>query len=136
MVTDDFLGRTQFYFIYNIYYISGLPGRVTLSLNFLSNKKTYNLQQEPWNAESKAPGKLELHHTFVEEEELTQKNVVKVLLDKGAKINEKNNDGDTPIHTAAVDGKNWLVQRLFGAGADIYIANNRGLTARDVDRTG
>ena len=64
------------------------------------------------------------------------KNVVEVLKEKGANIDQKNNHGDTPIHIAALEGKNVLVQHLLDAGADIYIANNRGLTARDDDRTG
>ena len=64
------------------------------------------------------------------------KNVVEVLKEKGANIDQKNNHGDTPIHIAALEGKTVLVQHLFDAGADIYIANNRGLTARDDDRTG
>ena len=64
------------------------------------------------------------------------KNVVEVLKEKGANIDQKNNHGDTPIHIAALEGKNVLVQQMLDAGADIYIANNRGFTARDDDRTG
>ena len=80
-------------------------------------------------------------HTLVEEEkekekEQSKKNVVEVLKEKGANIDQKNNHGDTPIHIAALEGKNVLVQQMLEAGADIYIANNIGLTARDDDRTG
>ena len=62
---------------------------------------------------------------------------VNFLLDeRKVDIDEKNDDGDTPIHIAAQMGKTWLVEYLFKRGADIYIANNRGLTARDDDKTG
>ena len=76
-------------------HISDLPGCVTIPLmDSLPIKKTYDLKPKA-ESESKAQGKLVLGHTFVEEEALTQRNVVEVLLDKGANINEKNNDGDT-----------------------------------------
>lgn len=77
-----------------------------------------------------------------EETEFEQKilRVVKFVLDerqdKTKAINEKNDDGETPIHLAAQIGKTLLVESLLKAGADIYIANNRGLTARDDDKTG
>ena len=51
-------------------------------------------------------------------------------------INKKNDEGETPIHLAAQMGKTLLVETLLKSGADIYIANNRGLTARDDDKTG
>ena len=71
------------------------------------------------------------------EEKQRQLRFVKFLLDElKVNINEKNNVGDTPIHIAAQMGKTLLVNHLLKEGADIYIANNRGLTARDDDSTG
>ena len=101
-------------------------------------RERYELKSEN---DTSVEGFLKLSHTLVEEEkekekEQSKKNVVEVLLKNGANIDQKNTYGDTPIHTAALEGKNVLVQQMLEAGADIYIANNIGLTARDDDRTG
>ena len=48
---------------------------------------------------------------------------------------EKNNDGNTPIHWAARKGHADTVKVLLSAGADPYITNKQGETARDVDTT-
>ena len=55
---------------------------------------------------------------------------------KNLKIDVKDSDGDTPIHRAAREDKTDTVKFLLSAGADPYITNKDGKTARDVDRTG
>jgi ankyrin repeat protein len=45
--------------------------------------------------------------------------LVKLLLDKGAAVNEANEDGITPLHGAAYKGANKVVQLLVDRGADL-----------------
>ena len=61
---------------------------------------------------------------------------VKFLLERGAAIDVKDNDGWALIHEAAVNGKTDTVKLLLSARADPYITNKKGETARDVDTTG
>jgi len=57
--------------------------------------------------------------------------VVKVLLEKGAKINARDRDGDTALTVASGGGvvKTDIVTLLIEKGADMKIKNNRGETA-------
>ena len=45
--------------------------------------------------------------------------LVKVLLDKGSRINDANDDGITPLHGAAYKGANKVAQLLVDRGADL-----------------
>jgi ankyrin repeat protein len=45
--------------------------------------------------------------------------LVKLLLDKGAKVNDANDHGITPLHGAAYKGANAVVQLLVDRGADL-----------------
>ena len=53
---------------------------------------------------------------------------VKLLLDRGANIEEKDNYGITPIHRAAWEGQTDTVEFLLDRGANIEEKNNRGYT--------
>jgi len=55
-------------------------------------------------------------------------NVVKLLLDRGADPNFKNEDEDTPLHYAALKGHNWKSFLLLDRGADPSIKNEYGNT--------
>jgi ankyrin repeat protein len=56
-------------------------------------------------------------------------NVVALLLDYGAKINVKNIEGHTPLHSAVqYEGNISVVQILLNHGADVNTANNHGST--------
>jgi ankyrin repeat protein len=52
---------------------------------------------------------------------------VEYLIEKGADVNVKNSDGETPI--MLVEDNEETLQRLIEAGADINATNNRGETA-------
>lgn len=56
---------------------------------------------------------------------------VELLLAKGADIHAKNSDGDTPLHHAALWGRNGVVELLITQGADIHAKNNEGKTPLD-----
>ena len=51
-------------------------------------------------------------------------NVVTLLLDLGANIKAKNNDGFTPLHRAAYEGSRSDVEALLNQGADIHATAN------------
>jgi len=53
--------------------------------------------------------------------------VVKLLLDKGADLNSKNNDGHTALIAAAKYGRDSVVKLLLGKGANITSKDARGL---------
>lgn len=57
--------------------------------------------------------------------------IAKALIDAGADLSVKNNDGSTALHAAAFFGRVEIVQLLIDAGADKTILNNFGATARE-----
>ena len=57
--------------------------------------------------------------------------IAKVLIDAGADLSLKNNDGASSLHTAAFFGRVEIVQLLLDAGADKSITNNFGATPRE-----
>ena len=57
--------------------------------------------------------------------------IAKVLIDAGADLSLKNNDGASALHTAAFFGRVEIVQLLLDAGADKSITNNFGATPRE-----
>ncbi|MHC4528164.1 MAG: ankyrin repeat domain-containing protein, partial [Planctomycetota bacterium] len=60
-----------------------------------------------------------------------QADAAKLLLDKGANINVRNNEGSTALHTAAFFCRTETVKLLLGKGADVNAQNNRDETALD-----
>jgi len=54
--------------------------------------------------------------------------IVKLLLDRGACIEAKNNDGDTPLIIACSGGHLEMVKLLLDRGACIEAKNNNGDT--------
>jgi ankyrin repeat protein len=55
--------------------------------------------------------------------------LTQLLLDKGANCNAKDYSGRTPLHVAAVNGKEECVRLLLGSGADVEAKNVNGQTA-------
>ncbi|XP_054717475.1 ankyrin-1-like [Uloborus diversus] len=60
-----------------------------------------------------------LHFALVYEWE----DAANLLVDLESKNEPKNDDGDTPLHTAAEAGMVSIVKKLLAAGADIYVQN-------------
>ncbi|WP_353281703.1 ankyrin repeat domain-containing protein [Wolbachia endosymbiont (group A) of Aleiodes leptofemur] len=52
------------------------------------------------------------------------KDIVTTLLDRGANVDEKNNDGCTPLHIAAEFGHTEVVIALLDRGANVNEKNN------------
>ena len=57
---------------------------------------------------------------------------MKLLLKHGANIDEKANDGETPIAASAREGHTDTVRFLLSAGADPYISGGRDIHAASV----
>ena len=53
---------------------------------------------------------------------------VQAMIDSGADVNAKNNNGLTPLHEAAYRGNAEVIPVLVKAGADVNAKNNNGLT--------
>ena len=61
-----------------------------------------------------------------------QTEVAKALIEAGADVDHRNNDGSTALLTAALFCRTEIVEALLDAGADRSIRNNAGSTALDV----
>jgi len=59
----------------------------------------------------------------------TNLELIKELLDKGANINNRDKDGMTALHNAAIEGHIEIVKYLLKRGANLEAANNVGMTA-------
>ncbi|ASV30721.1 ankyrin repeat domain-containing protein [Maribacter cobaltidurans] len=57
--------------------------------------------------------------------------IAQKLIDAGANLTTKNNDGATALHTAAFFGRVEIVQMLIDANVDKSVQNNFGATARE-----
>ena len=54
--------------------------------------------------------------------------MVKYFVEKGANIEAKNNDGDTPLHYACLNQKTEIVKYFIEKGANIEAKNKNGNT--------
>ena len=57
------------------------------------------------------------------------RNVVELLLDKGADVNVQDNGGYSPVHFASIRGNKEMLQFLISKGADLDRKNGMGATA-------
>lgn len=60
-----------------------------------------------------------------------KRDIAKVLIDAGADLAIKNNDGSTALHSAAFFCRVEIVQMLIDANADKTLLNNFGATPRE-----
>jgi len=60
-----------------------------------------------------------------------QTEVARALIEAGADLNAKNNEGSTALHTAAFLCRTEIVEALLENGADRHARNNAGATARE-----
>ena len=58
--------------------------------------------------------------------------MARLLIDRGAKVNKRKNDGWTPLHLAAYNNRLKLAQLLIDNGADKNVKTNRGRKPIDV----
>jgi len=59
------------------------------------------------------------------------KDVVEFLIAKGVDVNAKTNEGGTPLHYAARDGRRNAAELLITRGANVKAKDNDGLTPLD-----
>lgn len=62
----------------------------------------------------------------------TQLKIINLLLSKGAGINTKDADGNTPLHDAAYYCRFPNVRLLISSGANVNSTNNEGRTPLDI----
>lgn len=58
--------------------------------------------------------------------------LIKLLVDSGAKVNAKNESGGTPLHLAAFWGHFQIVKYLVKEGAKFDVQNNKGKNAMEM----
>ena len=75
-----------------------------------------------------------LHSAVADDEGPAAKEIVRVLLDKGADPNARSGSGGTPLHTAAFTGNLAIIQMLLAANADPTLADDKGHTPLDYAR--
>jgi hypothetical protein len=61
--------------------------------------------------------------------DLEQENIVKFLLDRGAKVNSRDVNNTSPIHIAALTGNIKIAEMLLQHGADINAVNSQNESA-------
>lgn len=74
-------------------------------------------------------------HAFLQRSKLTESGdalSIDLLLRHGASVYTTDNAGMTPLHWAAVKGSKPCIRHLVEAGADLYIKEEQGKTARDM----
>ena len=70
----------------------------------------------------KGPDGTALHYAAM----FGQVEYIKILLENGARINEKNTRGETPLFLAATNSNYYLIKGLIDAGADPALTDNEG----------
>lgn len=83
---------------------------------------------------SKPAGFTPLHSAVADDAGTVTKDVVRMLLDRGADPNAQSASGGTPLHTAAFTGDLAVIQMLLAAGGSSHIKNEKGLTPLDIAR--
>lgn len=78
---------------------------------------------------NRADGKTPLHLAA----QIGHEEILCLLIEAGANVNEQRADGSTPLHKAAAGCRNKrIAELLVNAGADVSIENNEGATALQV----
>jgi ankyrin repeat protein len=81
------------------------------------------------NAVSRNPMSLRPLHSAAVSRSLK---IVKMLVDRGADINARQQGGWTPLHAAAFNGDLPMCEFLVAHGADIFLKSDDGKTSHDV----
>jgi ankyrin repeat protein/fucose 4-O-acetylase-like acetyltransferase len=72
--------------------------------------------------------------TLMEASWRQDRGLIEELLNKGADINQKDDDGFTPLMAVSQMRRQDLVERLAVRGADVELKNNAGITAKQIAR--
>ena len=70
--------------------------------------------------------------TLMEASWRQDRGLIEELLNKGADINQKDDDGFTPLMAVSQMRRQDLVERLAVRGADVELKNNAGITAKQI----
>ena len=58
--------------------------------------------------------------------------IAEALLARGAEVNARDDNGDTPLHDAVAMSALQVIKTLRAAGADVRISNHEGKTPLDL----
>ncbi|MDX5495253.1 ankyrin repeat domain-containing protein [Wolbachia endosymbiont (group A) of Anthophora plumipes] len=94
---------------------------------FNLNKRLEKLKENSFRGinEKDAAGCTILHRAA----QVSNPEVIKLLIEKGAGTNDRNNRGETPLHLAAFYGKVENVKALIEGGANVNAIDDGGYTA-------
>lgn len=106
---------------------AGQPATTRLLLErgaYLATVSTNALRNQPLNAAVAGPNRE------------TRTACVRLLLEAGADVNNRQERGNTPLHTSAHLGDTDTVEALLAHGSDVELRSNDGKSAADYAREG
>jgi ankyrin repeat protein len=99
--------------------------KISDTLSIIDRLKENNINI---NYKDEKSGKTSLHYAVQNDND----DIVNIIIENNANINELDNYGNTPLHLALENNNKVIIRALIKAGADINIKNNDGFSVIDL----